>query len=340
MLFERLQREDVGNFVGWLNPFSAGHRRMLLDCDLLITVEDRNIYRRVAGDLPPCRKLAINTDPAKVLKNEYLDNDDVLVEGDPAEVLTALCEAMEAAGAGRPATPWALDELRADSRINPDPPSEPVHDARRRIAAAIGDVLTAAAAPVLIDDSSMFGGLLNEHYDDLPSRLRVFGGHGGFVGAGLSYAVGLALAEPTRRVVCTLGDQAFTNSFQSLVAAVREQAPLLIVVCNNGEAVSLKKQATASHGASARHYLDNVSSFDYCEVANAMGVPAERVAVPIGGLPADVAAGVASLRDALDRGVRTAGPSLVELVLPSDPRAWQGIWIVQGFEQTAGASVG
>ncbi|WP_198654438.1 thiamine pyrophosphate-binding protein, partial [Nocardia aurea] len=51
MLFERLRSERVGHFVGWLNQFSAAHRALLDDADLLITVEDRNIYRRVVGDL-------------------------------------------------------------------------------------------------------------------------------------------------------------------------------------------------------------------------------------------------------------------------------------------------
>jgi acetolactate synthase-1/2/3 large subunit len=335
MLFERLQPGEVENFVGWLNPYSKAHRTLLEECDLLITLEDRNIYKRVVGDLPPCRKVAINTDPQKVYKNEYLQENDVLVEGDPAVVLSRLAEELPSDGPAEPYA-WAWADLRRESMLNPEPAAEAVHDARGRITGAVADLLRGWAQPVLIDDSSMFGGLLNEHYDDLPTGLRVFGGHGGFVGAGLGYAIGSAIGEPGRQVLCTLGDQAFTNSYQALVTAVEQQADLVILVCNNGQSVSLNKQGAASYGNVPRRYLDNAAGFDYTKVAQALGVHAERVSVPVGGSADEVTAGVADLAAALQRGAAWAGPALVELVLPADPEAWRGIWVVHGFEQSAG----
>jgi acetolactate synthase-1/2/3 large subunit len=340
MLFERLQFGEVENFAGWLNQYSSAHRAMLDECDLLITLEDRNIYRRVVGDLPPCRKIAITTDPAKVLKNEYLRDDDLLLEGNPTAVLTALTAALTADGEGDATLPWALAELREQSSVNPEQATPEVHEARRRIVTAIADLLGDWQRPVVVDDSSMFGGLIAEHYDELPAGLRVFGGHAGFVGAGLGYAVGLATGEPSAQVLCVLGDQAFTNSFQALVAAVEEQADFVILVCNNGESVSLKKQAAASYGAVPRRYLDNAQRLRYGEVAAALGVHTERVAVPIGAHLDTVDGAVAELAAALHRASAVRGPSLVELVLPADPSAWQGIWTVTGFEHQAPVSLG
>jgi acetolactate synthase-1/2/3 large subunit len=335
MLFERLQPGEVENFVGWLNPYSKAHRTLLEECDLLITLEDRNIYKRVVGDLPPCRKVAVNTDPQKVHKNEYLQDGDVLIQGDPAVVLDRLANELPGDGPAEPYA-WAWSDLRRESMLNPEPPSQAVHDARGRLAGAVADLLHSWARPVLVDDSSMFGGLLNEHYDQLPTGLRVFGGHGGFVGAGLGYAIGSAIAEPGHQVLCTLGDQAFTNSYQALVTAVEQQTDLLILVCNNGQSVSLNKQGAASYGNVPRRYLDNAAGFDYTKVAQALGLHAERVSVPVGGPEDEVAAGVASLAAALRRGAAWSGPALVELVLPADPEAWRGIWVVHGFEQAAG----
>ena len=178
----------------------------------------------------------------------------------------------------------------------------------------------------------MFGGLLAEYYDELPQGLRIFGGHGAFVGSGLSYATGLAIANDGVRVMCTLGDQAFTNSFQGLVAAVQERARVLYVVCNNGESVSLKKQGAAAYGAADRGYLSNVKGLRYHAIARALGVPADVIAVPIGGDPDDVEAGLTQWSAALARAGTVDGPSLIELVLPSAPGVWAGIWLTQGFE--------
>ncbi|MUL41437.1 thiamine pyrophosphate-binding protein [Streptomonospora sp. PA3] len=341
MLFERLQPTRVANFGGWMNRFSATHADLLAACDLLITVEDRNCYQRVAGRLPDCRKIAINTDPEKVRKNEYLGSDDPLVIGDPALALRGLAEAL-GAETGPPRAVWApIEEIRAAAWETPEPASPEIARGRRGVAEVLAEVLGNWPRPVLVDDSQMFGGLLAEHYDRLPAELRVFGGHGGFVGGGLAYAVGAALAGHGIRVMCTLGDQAFTNSFQGLVAALQEQARVLFVVCNNGASVSLNKQADASFGAQPgrRSYLDNVDGFSYHGVAASMGIPAERVAVPIGGPAEDVDAALVRLAGAMKKAGEAAGPSLVELVLPSDPEVWRGIWLTQGFEQIAEAAV-
>ncbi|HEY2575555.1 MAG TPA: thiamine pyrophosphate-binding protein [Streptosporangiaceae bacterium] len=334
MLFERLRRSEVGHFLGWLNPFDPAHTQLLGACDVLVTVEDRNLYERVAGRLPGVRKIAINSDPLKALKNEYLTSGDTLVAGDPAEILAELAAALTAAhSAARP--PWFPAGAVLADPVNPEPPGPAVDEARRSLTRVLANVLAGWHRPVLVDDSQMLGGLLAEYYDELPEGLRVFGGHGAFVGAGLGYATGLAIAHDDVRVLCTLGDQAFTNSFQGLVAAVQEQTRIMFVVCNNGESVSLKKQARASYGGAARPYLDNPPGFGYAAVATAMGLRAERVAVPLGGPPHEIQAALSELALAFGRAAGGDGPSLVELVLPSDPAVWRGIWITRGFEEAA-----
>ena len=329
MLFERLQRDEVRNFVGWLDPFDPVHQELLDACDLLLTVEDRNIYERVVGKLPDCRKIALNTDPEKVFKNEYLEEKDLLVVGDPARTLRELVRLLHRDGPTR--TAWFAPDARAGGFVTPEPVRPEVWRGRRAVAGALAEVLTGWDRPVLVDDSQMFGGLIAEHYDDLPRGLRVLGGHGAFVGSGLSYATGLAIADRDVRVMCTLGDQAFTNSFQGLVAAVQERARVLYVVCNNGESVSLKKQGVASYGELDRSYLSNAPGLRYHAVAQALGVPVEVVDVPLG--TDDVDAAIRRLRAALAAMAAVDGPSMVELVLPAEPEVWAGIWLTQGFEQ-------
>lgn len=334
MLFERLRHHDLDTFLGWLNQFSPAHSELLAKADLLVTVEDRNIYQRVVGELPPCRKIAVNSTAGKARKNGYLAADDLVVEGDVTAALGALAAALRQARVAR--SPWYPIPDRAAARVTPEPATDAVVQARTGVVQELADMLAQWPRPVLVDDSQMFGGLISEHYDLLPDGLRVFGCHGGFVGGGLATATGLAIGSPENRVLCTMGDQAFTNSLQGLACAVQERADIVFLVCNNGESVSLNKQAAAGGtGQRRRSYLDNVSGLSYPRLAEAFGVPAWSVRVTPG---ENLPAGLAALREALDAAQRVPGPAFVELVLPADPGFWRGIWLTCGFDQAGAAS--
>jgi acetolactate synthase-1/2/3 large subunit len=333
MLFERLHSVDVRNFVGWLDPTSSAHQTLLQQCDVLVTIEDRNMYPRVVGQLPNCRKVAVTSDSRKVHKNAYLSSGDVLVEGDPVEVLRAVTIAL---GRSRAVPRWFRADAPKECRSTAEKLSPTLPQRRAALCRALGRVLAGWENGVLVDDSQMFGGLLSEHYEELPLGLRVFGDHGGFVGAGIAQATGLTLANKGVRVMCTLGDEGFANGFQGLVAAVQEVARVLLVVCNNGGAVSLQKQAAADLGTAERSYLANADCVRYHALAAAIGVPAERVEVPILSARQDFDAAMARVAEVLaEADAVDDGPSMVELVLPPEQEAWQGIWLLEGFEQLA-----
>jgi acetolactate synthase I/II/III large subunit len=320
MLFERLRRTEVPTFEGWLDPTDPGHRAVLESAALLVTLEDRNLYRRVVGDLPRRPKLAITSDAGKVLKNEYLGEGDVLLEGDVAALLARLNGELRHLPAAVP------PPLRAAAR--PEPAPAAARRLREGIARAVGEALAGIDEPVLVDDSQMFGGLLAQHYDLLPAGTRVIGDHAGFVGGGIATATGLALSEPGRRVFCCLGDQAFTNGLQGLVSAVQESAPVVFVVCNNGMSVSLLEQAAASGSVPDGSYLQNPPGFDYTRVARALGVRSESVSFPTG-------AGAEALRrfrTALRSAAAGPGPALVEARLPGSGPLWESIWAITGLD--------
>lgn len=56
----------------------------------------------------------------------------------------------------------------------------------------------------------------------------------GSMGSGIAGAVGLALADRSRRVVCVAGDGGMQMSGMEAVLAVREQLPILFVIFNDG----------------------------------------------------------------------------------------------------------
>jgi acetolactate synthase-1/2/3 large subunit len=339
MLFERLRRADVPGFLGWFNPFSPAHDELLDRCDLFVTVEDRNAYRRVFGRPPACRKLAISGDGEKALKNGYLGAGDLLLIGDVTGSLRSLAGALERRQVRR--RPWFDDPGPAAALAAPERASEAVERLRAGLAGALARTLAGWEAPVLVDDSQMFGGLVAEHYDLLPPGLRVFGDHCGFVGGGLPTATGLAIAEPGRRVLCTLGDQGFVNSVQALVSAVQERARIVVLVCNNGESVSLQKQAAAGDGrpgAALRPYLRNTPGLSYRRVAEAFGVRTWLVDVRSHLEAGTAGAAAVELERALGAAGAVPGPALVELRLPGDPELWRGIWLTHGFEQAPAAA--
>ncbi|HET8658827.1 MAG TPA: DUF4915 domain-containing protein [Micromonosporaceae bacterium] len=334
MLFERLNRADVPRFLGWLDPANEAQRKVLHGADVLVTVEDRNCYARVVGELPSCAKIAVTSNPAAVHKNRYLGPDDVLLDADIVAALEALAAAVPPAGDATD-EPWYADALEP-------PPVQPALPevaglVRRGVAAAVARALSAGpATPVIVDDSQMFGGMLAAEYDLLPDGVRVIGDHGAFVGGGIAFATGLALGEPDARVLCCLGDQGLTNGLQGFVAAVQQRAPVTYLVCNNGGSVSLAKQAGAAGDGrfdDGRHpHLHNPGRMHYTELARAFGMPTGRADLTRVTGQAAVADRLARferrLTDLLDQ--RT--PALLELVLPAEPEFWTGVWITEGFE--------
>ena len=71
----------------------------------------------------------------------------------------------------------------------------------------------------------------------------------------------------------------------------------------------------------------------YHAIAAALGIPTDVIAVPIGGPPGEVEAGLRRLAAGLAWAAAVEGPCLIELVLPSAPEVWAGIWLTQGFDQ-------
>jgi acetolactate synthase I/II/III large subunit len=336
MLFDRLDQRDVPAYAGWLNPADTRQRSLLERADLLITLEDRNMYRRVVGKLPPCRKIAITSDAGKARKNEYLSHRDMLLEGDVASLLREMTDLLGDARAA-----WAdVGSLRQrPPAARGEVVSPRARLLRTSIGAAFAQAFRTVDEPVLVDDSQMFGGLLAQVHDAFPAGLRIFGDHGGFVGGGIAYATGLALAEPGASVVCSLGDQGFGNGCQGLVAAAEQRAPVTFVVCNNGRSVSLLKQARAANERlfddGAEPFLDNPAT-EPAVLAAAMGLSTDRIDFtgPAGDA---IAKAAARLESALTKALAARDPHLIELCLPAHEDAWAGIWLAAGFDEAAAA---
>jgi benzoylformate decarboxylase len=97
----------------------------------------------------------------------------------------------------------------------------------------------------------------------------------GGLGYALPAAVGIALAEPTRRVICIIGDGSMMYSFQALWTAVQHKLALTVIVLNNAGYGALRSfgQVLQIRGVPG---LD-LPGLDFVALAKGMACDAQQV---------------------------------------------------------------
>jgi benzoylformate decarboxylase len=133
---------------------------------------------------------------------------------------------------------------------------------------------------------------------------------GGGIGWGLPAALGVKLALPRRPVVALVGDGSAMYTSQSLWTAAHDSLAVVHVIFNNASYRILKQRTLALKGFSAEddHYVGmdlQRPLIDFVGLARALGVPGESVE-KAGDVPA-----------ALERGLRSGGPYLIDAKLDS-----------------------
>jgi acetolactate synthase-1/2/3 large subunit len=139
-------------------------------------------------------------------------------------------------------------------------------------------------------------------YHGYPSQLAPTSGAMGY---GVPAAVAAKLVAPDRPVVCFAGDGDFLMSGQELATAVQYDAPILVLVVNNGMYGTIRMHQE-------RHFPNRVSGTalvnpDFAAYARSFGAHGETVVRS------------AEFAPALERALDSAGPALLELRV--DPEA-------------------
>ncbi len=99
----------------------------------------------------------------------------------------------------------------------------------------------------------------------------------GSMGSGIAGAIGLALADPSRPVVCVAGDGGMQMAGMEALVALRERLPVLFVVFNDGRYNMVHHGMTQIFGEAAPYDAPPV---DFAAWARALGMPAAVVAHP------------------------------------------------------------
>ncbi len=108
----------------------------------------------------------------------------------------------------------------------------------------------------------------------LPASTYLDPGSLGCIGVGTPFGVAASLALPDRTVVVATGDGAFGFNAMEIDTAARHQAPVLIVVANNGSWAIEVRDQQETHGKVVGTRLQYA---DHAAMARGFGLHAERV---------------------------------------------------------------
>jgi acetolactate synthase-1/2/3 large subunit len=223
--------------------------------------------------------------------------------GDPAAILDALRSPGTAwepgtAAAHRGAAIARL-EPRAPAAAGRLTPQEVVTIARRE--ARRGTVAT-------VDSGAHMLVVLPLWEVDEPGEVLISSGLA-TMGFALPAAIAAALVAPDRHVVCFTGDGGLGMVLAELETLARLDLPVVVVVFDDASlSLIAVKQRTEGHGG---HRAVRYAGTDFSAIAAGCGLPAERVG------------DAAGYRDALQRALRRAGPTLLDVAV--DPSGYVDI---------------
>lgn len=112
------------------------------------------------------------------------------------------------------------------------------------------------------------------HYPfDAPRSFLTSGGLG-TMGFGLPAAIGAAIADPERTVICVTGDGSFQMNLQEVMTAVDFNLPIKIAIMNNGYLGMVRQWQQLFY--QRRYSSVHITSPDFVQFANSYGIPGLR----------------------------------------------------------------
>lgn len=135
-------------------------------------------------------------------------------------------------------------------------------------------------------------------------RYSYHGFGSGGIGWAAPAAIGVQLADLSRPVCAVIGDGSSMYSIQALWTAANMKLPMTYVICNNASYRIIKQRLKAFHGNDRFVGMDfNDPYIDFVQLANAMGVTAERIEDP------------AKVGPAVRAAMAGPGPNLLDIVV-------------------------
>ncbi len=290
--------------LGMLGMHAARYTNLALDeCDLLIAVGARFDDRatgKVAAFCSQAKIIHIDIDPAELDK---IKTAHIAIGADVGEALTQLLPAVTENARKN----WVdrVDALRAEFPLHmPEADNPRAHFGLiRAVAACLDD------AAIIATDVGQHQMWVAQAYPLRRPRQWLTSGGLGTMGFGVPAAIGAALAEPQRTVVCFTGDGSIMMNIQELVTAAEENVNLKIVLMDNASLGLVHQQQTLFYGERLFASQFKVTP-DFIKVAQGLGIAA---------LDLDLAADpAAALQDAIAR----PGPCLIHASIDVEQKVY------------------
>jgi benzoylformate decarboxylase len=143
----------------------------------------------------------------------------------------------------------------------------------------------------------------NDLHDYLPIRHSdgFYTGASGGLGHSLPAAVGISLADPTKRIICLLGDGSSMYSVQGLWTAAQHRLPITFIILNNQEYAALKSFSRMFNTTEFTGV--DLPGIDICTIARGFGCEAARIEK------------ACDLAPALTRSFTSTGPAVFDVVV-------------------------
>jgi len=191
-----------------------------------------------------CKVLQIEDAPPRLAYNFAVD---VGVIADVGAALDALCQATT--GVNGAAARARLDAFKAQKESDDAAQKARVEKAWSRTPISMPRVMAElrAAAPgdVIVVDETITANLDLFKTFTFKGADDYYSGRGGGIGQGVAGAIGVAVAEPGRPILCVSGDGSSMYSIQALWTAAHHDLPIVFVILANREYRVLKHNIDA-----------------------------------------------------------------------------------------------
>ncbi len=242
---------------------AAATNHALHRCDLLVAFGARFDDRatgRLSEFCPGADVIHCDIDASEIHK---LRRADIPLRGDVKWSLERLLSRITS----RQRTPWR-DEIAKLQRLYPLPHTGESLEKPRDLIRAVGRLLGPNA--VVATDVGQHQMWTAQAYPFSRPRQWLTSGGLGTMGFGLPAAIGAALAEPQRPVVCFSGDGSILMNLQELATAAEQRLNIKLVLLNNGALGLVRQQQDLFYGGN-RFASDLEMSPDFCAIARAFG---------------------------------------------------------------------
>jgi len=254
--------------IGMLGMHGARYTNYVLEeADLLICVgarfDDRAIGK-AAQFCPKAKIIHIDIDPSEIHK---IKTAHVAITADVGQALEALLPRIKVTLRKR----WLSHVESLKSRFPLQMPGEDDPRSHYGLIKAVANALDDRA--VIATDVGQHQMWVAQAYPFRRPRQWLTSGGLGTMGFGMPAAIGAALAEPERTVVCFSGDGSFKMNIQELATLADEQLNLKIVLMNNNSLGLVYQQQNLFYGK--RTYASKYArQTDFVKIAEGFGIKA------------------------------------------------------------------